>query len=198
MKRKNRDENSKYKKVPVKELLDCLSFIKEHKDKVDPLRKEYKEWTYAEHKYKVHVSDIYKEFIDKHDLIDNKNSRIQIEKSFQDLRGSGIVDVLTLAKEYKQIERNIISGYEFFEKYTLVNNSESLVDKINQIRSIKKYIKNVVKCQDDMKNILRESKEQILFKDYKTLLDNLNLNDNSLFTICPSFIHKFIESLLII
>ena len=71
LKRKNRDENSKYKKVPVKELLDCLSFIKEHKDKVDTLRKDYKELTYAEHKYKVHVSDIYKEFIYLYNEIEN-------------------------------------------------------------------------------------------------------------------------------
>lgn len=178
LEKKNKDENSKYKKVPIRELLEPLYYIRNHILKIPSQLKEYKDITYAEYKYKVHISDVYKEFIDKHDLINDKNVRIQIEKSFQDLRGSGIVDILTLAKEYRETEKNINEGYQYFANYELIGNAQSLVEKIEQIRSIKKYIQNVVKCQNDMKEILKFNNDEVLFKDYLLLLNNLNTRKN--------------------
>ena len=178
LEKKNKDENSKYKKVPIKELLEPLYYIRNHILKIPTYIKEYKDLTYSEYKYKVHISDVYKEFIDKHDLIKDKNTRIQIEKSFQDLRGSGIVDILALAKEYRETEKNINNSYLYFESYSLIGNAQSLVEKIEQIRSIKKYVQNVVKCQNDMREILKINNNEILFKDYLLLLQNLNTRKN--------------------
>ena len=196
LEKKNKDENSKYKKAPVSELLDCLVFIKEMQDKEGQMKKDYKELTYTEYKYNVHISDVYKEFNEKHDLIENKNSRIQIEKHFQDLRGSGIVDVLTLAKEYKIIEKNIIQNYQFFQQYNLVSSTTTLIDQIKQIRNIQSYVKNVVACQTEMKEILRSNQETILIDDYLLLLNSLNEIKDVTYSITNNGDYKFLYEIL--
>ena len=178
LEKKNKDENSKYKKTSVRELLDVLYFLRANILKIPSMKKEYKDLTYSEYTYKVHISDIFKDFIEKHDLISNKNSRIQIEKSFQDLRGSGIVDLLSLAKEYRKMEINIKVSYDYLSHYTIVKNADSLVSKIEQIRDVKNYVKNVVACQKEMKEILKSEQETVLFNDYLALSRNLDSRKN--------------------
>lgn len=174
LERKNKDENSKYKKTSVRELLSCLYYIRENMLKVTSMKKDYKDLTYSEYKYKVHISDIYDEFITKHDLIDDKSSVVQIDKNYQDLRGSGIIDLLSLAKEFRKMMLNVNVAYDVFSRYALVSGAKTLVEKITQIRDIKKYIKTVVKCQNEMKQISKKNNEVIIFEDYLVLLKNLD------------------------
>lgn len=172
LERKFRDDNSKYRGLFIKDLLKDLNFIRDNTLNISKMKKEYKELTYAEYKYNVHISDVYKEFNEKHDRISDKESRILIEKSFQQLRGSGIVDLLSLAKEFRKTILNVNVSYDNFAHYNLMKNGNDLVSKVEQIRNIKPYIKNVVKYQEEMKKILLVSKPIVLFDDYLTLADN--------------------------
>lgn len=172
--KKNKDENSKYKKTPIKDVLDALYYIKEYKDKVNIDKQTYREITNTDYKYNFKVSPIFKEFIDKHHNINDKDTRIHIEESFQDLRGSGVLDVLSLAKELRKNILNVNVSYDSFAHYTLINGAKNLTEKIDQIRGIKKYIKKVVECQKEMTDVLKNKKESILIQDYLTLLNNLN------------------------
>lgn len=178
LERKKKDENSKYRGVLVSSLLNALYFIRTNTMKIVQLRKEYKELTYDEYKYNVHISDVYKEFIDKHDQISDKTTRIQIEKAFQDLRGSGIIDILSLAKDMKKAMLNVNISYSYFVQYNLVNNDKNFVTKISEIREIEKYAKNLLNCQRTMKSLLKTNNEVVLFDAYLTLAQNLQaLND---------------------
>ena len=120
------------------------------------------------------VSDVYKEFLHKHSLIKDKSTRIHIEKSFQDLRGSGILDILSLAKELRKDILNVSISYDFFVHYSLIGNAKDLIEKIAQIKNIKNYVKKVASCQDEMKDILINKNSSILMDDYLKLLNILN------------------------
>jgi len=174
LEKKNRDENSRYKKFNVRQLLSCLYFLRENQRNISTYKKEYKNLTNVEYQYKVHVSDVYKEFIEKYEAIENEKCRKQVGKTLQELKGSGISDLLTLAKDYITTEDNINQAYKFFESYFLVTNNNLLIEKIKHIRGIKKYVKNVVNCQNEMKEVLRSSSDTILINDYLLLLQNMN------------------------
>ena len=47
-------------------LFICLGLWDKNNLKISQLKKDYKDLTYSEYKYKVHVSDVYKEFIVNH------------------------------------------------------------------------------------------------------------------------------------
>lgn len=172
LERKFKDENSKYRGLFIKDLIKDLIFIRDNTLNIAKKKKEYKELTYADYKYNVHISDVYKEFIDRHDKISDLEAKKLIDKSYQQLRGSGIVDLLSLAKDFRKTILNVNVSYDIFAFYNLMNDSKDLVNKINDIRSIKPYIDNVVKYQNEMKQLLLINKPIVLFDDYLTLSDN--------------------------
>ena len=174
LERKRRDENSKYRGILIKDLLDAFYFLRKYHENVPKLKKEYVNLTSEEYKYKVKISKTYRKFMELHDKISDKNCRIQIEESFQDLRGSGIVDLLSLAKQLRKTILNVNVSYDNFVHYKLVENTDNMVSKIKQIKDIKQYIKNVVKYQKEMKNLLKDSREVVLFDSYLNLSNNLD------------------------
>lgn len=182
LEKKRKDENSKYRGILISTLLESLYFIRDHNLKMSQLKKDYKELTYEDHRYNIYISDAFKEFIEKYDLISDKTTRIQIEKTFQDLRGSGIVDILSLAKQLKKAMLNVNVAYDFFAHYNLVRDDRNLVTKISQIYNMENYINNVIKCQKTMKSLLKANNDVVLIDDYLLLSQNLetfnNLRDN--------------------
>lgn len=182
LEKKRKDENSKYRGVLINTLLESLYFIRDYNLKISQMKKDYKELTYEEHQYNVHISDVFKEFIEKHDLISDKTTRIQIEKTFQDLRGSGIVDILSLAKQLKKAMLNVNVAYDFFAHYNLVRDDRNLVTKVSQIYNMEIYVNNVIKCQKTMKSLLKANNDVVLINDYLVLSQNVetfnNIRDN--------------------
>ena len=173
--KKNRDVHRKYRGFLINELLPYVHFIKEHHLEIPQLKKEYLELTNAHYEYKVHISDILKEFIDKHHLISDKPLRIELEKSFQKLSYEQIKPLLGWAKDVKKAISNVSNSYEFFSKYNLVANAVGSIDKVNQIRGIIKYVKNVFKWQTKMHRLLKQKRDDVLIDIY---LDLSNTQDS--------------------
>lgn len=178
LEKKRKDENSKYHGILINTLLESLYFIRDYNLKISQMKKDYKELTYEEHQYNIHISDVFKEFIEKHDLISDKGTRIQIEKTFQDLRGSGIVDILSLAKQLKKAMLNVSVAYDFFAHYNLVRDNQNFVTKVSQIYNMESYINNVIKCQKTMKSLLKMNNNVVLIDDYLVLAQNVETFNN--------------------
>lgn len=166
LEKKNHDQSSKYKHVTIGKLLPHLYFIRKTNLKVSQLKKEYKDLTYAEYKYKVHISDIYKELIVKHDAITNLKVRDQVDKSLQDLRSSGIVDIIEVIKLYQDTMSSINRLYNYFLDYKLVSNSEDTIKKLEEIRKVNNYMNTVSNWQKEMSKFLMIPQKQILFNTY--------------------------------
>lgn len=167
--KKGKDPNKKYHGILINDLLPQLQFIREYYLKVNQMKKDYRDLTNADYQYKVHISDIYKEFIEKHNKISDKQIRIQIENSFQDLRSNEILTILSLTKEFKKSLLSVYVSYDFFNEYGLIGNANDVVEKVEQIRSIVSYIKDIVSWQVKMHNLLKDNKENILFDSYLNL-----------------------------
>lgn len=173
--KKNKDAHRKYHGILINELLTYVHFIKEHHLEIPQLKKEYLELTNSHYEYNVHISDILKEFIDKHHLISDKQLRIELEKSFQKMSYEQTKPLLIWAKEVKKAIYNVSNSYQFFKKYNLVDNVIGSIDKSNQIRGIIKYVKNVFKWQSKMHRLLKQKRDEILMDIY---LDLSNTQDS--------------------
>lgn len=166
LEKKNHDQNSKYKHITIGKLLPHLYFIRKTNLKVSQLKKEYKDLTYADYKYKVHISDVYKELIAKHDAITNVKARDQVDKSLQDLRSSGIIDIIDIIKIYQDTMNNINRLYNYFLDYKLVSNSKDTIKKIEEIKQVYTYMTEVSNWQKEMSKFLIIPQKQILFNSY--------------------------------
>lgn len=196
LEKKNKDENSKYHGVLIKTILPHLYYIRKHNINILKLKKEYKDLTYAEYKYKQHISDVYKEFIEKHDKISDKNLRIQIENSFQDLRGSAIIDILSIAKEFKKAILNVYVAYDFFDHYKIIGKADNIVLKITKIREVFVYIEQLVGNQSLMRDKLVDKNETILFETYSFLNESLDTFNKIINKINSNKDYEFLYSKL--
>ena len=184
--KKNKDENRKYHGVLISELLSTLYYVKNHNQEIHQLKKEYISLTNVNYEYNVHISDILKEFIEKHLMISNKQVRIDLEKSFSKLTFEEIKQVIKHAKEMKKAINNVCNSYDFVKTYKIVNSVDGYLDKSNEIKGIMKYIKNVFKWQSKMNRLLKHKKDVILIDTYLELSNlqdelyaiNKKINDN--------------------
>ena len=163
---KNHDQNSKFKHILISKLLPHLYYIRKNNLKISQLKKDYKDLTYSEYKYKVHVSDVYKEFIVKHNKIANEKVRNQVDKALQDLRSSGIVDILEIIKNYQNTLDSINGLYKYFLDYKLVNSTDCIIEKMDAIRLTHNYMAKVSDWQKAMSEFLMIPQKQILFNTY--------------------------------
>lgn len=178
LKKKQKDENTKYRGMLLKDLIDDIEYIRQHIMKIPDLINEYRDLTFSDYKYKKHISLVYEDFNKKHDAIKNDVLRYQMEKAFLDLRGSGIDDILDNAKAFKKAMMDVVAIYDIFKHYKIVTKANNLAEKVNCIRTVETYIKNVVKNQEKMADILKAKSDIILFENYLYLSTNLeNLDE---------------------
>ena len=170
--KKNKDEGRKYRGMLIDDLLNYLYFIKENYLNVSQMKKEYLELTDTNYEYNVHVSEVLKEFIEKHNVISDKETRIELEKSFQKLSSENIKPLLSWSKELRKAILNVNRSYDFFASYSLISDANNIVEKSNNIKSIIKYIKNLFKWQEKMRRLLKTKKDIILIDSYLELSDN--------------------------
>lgn len=189
--KKNKDENSKYRGKLTSDLLKKFNFIRKYFIKVPQMKKDYKDITYADYKYKVHVSEVFRQFIDKLNSISDEKTRMNIEDAIFDLRGSGIVDLLSIAKGFKKAWLNVFVSYDFFNHYKLVEEADNAVNKIKEIRKAAIYFEKVVNWQEKMHVLLKNHDYEVLFEAYQTLDSNTDylkqmikrINDNENYKI---------------
>lgn len=167
--KKNKEENSKYRGKLTSELLTKFNFIRQYIMKVPQMKKNYKDITYADYKYKVHISEVFRQFIDKLNAISDEKTRLHIEDAFLDLRGSGIVDLLSIAKAFRKAWLNVHVSYDFFDHYKLVEKADNAVEKVREIRTATLYFDKVVNWQNKMHMLLINHDYEVLFEAYQTL-----------------------------
>lgn len=166
LEKKKKDPNTKYKKILISNLLPHLYYIRKHNLKVSQMKKEYKELTNANYKYNVHLSDIYKELIEKHNLISSDKTKKQIDKALLSLRSSGILDVIEIIKNYEKTYVSINDLFEYLLHYHLVNETNDIIKKTEEIYRARNYINIVNKWQNQMNQFLMFHHKYINFDCY--------------------------------
>lgn len=194
--KKNKVENKKYHGILISELLSHVQFVKLNHDNIHQLKKEYKELTYKDYEYKVSISSIFKEFMEKHDQISDKKTRIEIENAFQSLNEENIKMLVSCAKDLKKALLNVSVSYDLFSSYGLIDGASNAVEKIAQIKSIIKYIKNVFKWQMKLHRVIKERKDNIFIDSYIELRDHINNLDNLYNKINNDQEYKYLYSTL--
>ncbi len=154
LEKNKKDPNTKFKKILVSNLLPHLYYIRKHNLKVAQMKKEYKDLTNANYEYNVHLSNIYKELIAKHDLISSEKTKKQIDNAILSMRSSDILDILEITLNYEQTYTKINDLFDYLLHYHLVNETNDIIEKKEEIFHALDYINVVNNWQNQMNQFL--------------------------------------------
>lgn len=178
LEKRNKTPNSKYRKTNVNELLNKLYYIRKYNLKLNTLKKEYLDLCGTEYVTKVHISNIYKDFIDKYYAISDGQVRNQIGISFANFRKVEIIELLQIAKQLKEAILNTFVSYDYFESYKLVKSSKNLIEKNKNIKHVYEYSKQIKNTHEIMRSVIKDKTKKVTFESYLYIDDSIDTINN--------------------